>query len=246
MMEAFVDEQNTLIRPLVNRKLLLVRVLDERVSFIEKILEEKRRKLSLSTPMNRRALNAALQSEELTLIERLEGDLEQLSEEKVQICYQLMDLVRRPYETICEVESALETALGGVPHAGDDIMIQPPPTQPTRSARQTATAVKAEASPPPPVVEARAAELAPPAVPVDPSELWCYCRQPDDGREMVACDNARCSLQWWHIDCVHHYVSDHQIGGAPSSNGTWQCPICVASEMVDSTKKKTRKGGIYH
>ena len=34
---------------------------------------------------------------------------------------------------------------------------------------------------------------------VEPLELFCLCRQPDDGREFVECDACN---QWFHCECV--------------------------------------------
>ena len=50
----------------------------------------------------------------------------------------------------------------------------------------------------------------------DQNELWCYCRQSEEG-EMIGCDNNACSIQWFHISCLH-------IKKAPK--GKWFCPDC--------------------
>jgi len=109
LMEAFLDEQNTLIRPLVSRKLHLVKVLDERSAVIERLVEEKRKKL-LSSPRGGGARGSMVSIDDLRIIEQLEDELEQLANEKVTVCSQLMDLVKRPFETILEVEAALRIA----------------------------------------------------------------------------------------------------------------------------------------
>ena len=35
----------------------------------------------------------------------------------------------------------------------------------------------------------------------DYSKVWCYCSQPSFGT-MIECDNAQCSIQWFHCDCL--------------------------------------------
>ena len=50
----------------------------------------------------------------------------------------------------------------------------------------------------------------------DQNELWCYCRQPEEG-EMIGCDNNACLIQWFHISCLH-------IKKIPK--GKWFCPDC--------------------
>ena len=47
--------------------------------------------------------------------------------------------------------------------------------------------------------------------------LWCYCRQPEDGQEMIACDDNTCRIQWFHVSCLH-------IKKIPK--GKWFCPDC--------------------
>ena len=100
LMEAFLDEQNTLIRPLVTRKLHLIKILDERSSLIEKLLEDKRRKFLANSVMSPGRRTPVGGNEQLGIIEKLEDEIEQIANEKVTICMQLMDLVKRPFETI--------------------------------------------------------------------------------------------------------------------------------------------------
>ena len=202
MMEAFLDEQNTLIRPLVARKLALVHVLDGRVALVERLLEERRKGGGL----------------DLAVVERLEDDLEQLSEEKIGVCQQLMDLVRRPYDTILEVEAALKAA------AERDVD-QPPVVR--QSAARPVSQAPLPASPP-------------------EEELWCFCRKPDDGRQMVGCDNPKCEITWWHSDCLAQYIERHQLGSEPTEDSSkkWHCPICIAHEIVsreEGLKKRRRR-----
>lgn len=50
----------------------------------------------------------------------------------------------------------------------------------------------------------------------DFSKLWCYCSQPSFGN-MVMCDNKKCSIVWFHFDCL-------RIRCPPK--GKWYCPSC--------------------
>ncbi|KAI8098361.1 uncharacterized protein B0P05DRAFT_501925 [Gilbertella persicaria] len=52
---------------------------------------------------------------------------------------------------------------------------------------------------------------------VDPNEpVYCYCQSVSYG-EMVACDNADCDIEWFHIGCV-------DLKAAPK--GKWFCDNC--------------------
>ncbi|XP_014680954.1 PREDICTED: PHD finger protein ING1-like [Priapulus caudatus] len=31
---------------------------------------------------------------------------------------------------------------------------------------------------------------------------YCYCGQPEDADDMIACDNHNCKVQWYHIGCL--------------------------------------------
>ena len=33
-------------------------------------------------------------------------------------------------------------------------------------------------------------------------ELWCYCKKPEDDRQMIGCDYPGCTIQWFHVDCL--------------------------------------------
>jgi hypothetical protein len=215
LMEAYLDEQNTLIRPLVNRKLHLVRLLDERAQAIESLLEEKRKNFF----SNRR-------SDESSLIEALEDELEQLSIEKVTILQQLMDLVKRPFDTIVEVEETLLNSVGSSAVGG-----VAPNNGPT-SKKSSSSAAAASTS----AVIAEAAPM------VEDLELWCFCRKPDDGRPMVGCDNSKCDLGWWHADCIEKYISANRIGSLPpDDNRKWHCPVCVAQELALGSGSRSRR-----
>lgn len=206
LMEAYLDEQNTLIRPLVARKLHLVKQLDERAQLVETLLEEKRKNFLSSK-------RGSAAEDLLGLIESLEDELEQLSLEKVTILQQLMDLVKRPFDTIVEVEETLLASAGG--------------PVPAVTSKKQPTAVIEE----------------PTAVPVPATvvsdELWCFCRKPDDGRPMVACDNSKCELVWWHADCIEKYIANNRIGSMPpEDNRKWHCPVCLAQEVALGTRRR--------
>jgi len=50
----------------------------------------------------------------------------------------------------------------------------------------------------------------------DMSKPWCYCNEPSFG-EMIQCDNGKCSIMWFHFDCL-------RIRCPPK--GKWYCPSC--------------------
>lgn len=45
---------------------------------------------------------------------------------------------------------------------------------------------------------------------------YCICQKPSFGN-MVACDNDKCELEWFHWECV---------GLQSEPRGRWLCPIC--------------------
>jgi len=48
--------------------------------------------------------------------------------------------------------------------------------------------------------------------------LYCHCRCPyDEVSEMIACDNPKCRVEWFHFDCV---------GITVAPKGNWYCPDC--------------------
>lgn len=55
-------------------------------------------------------------------------------------------------------------------------------------------------------------------MPVDPHEpTYCLCSQVSYG-EMIGCDNAECSIEWFHFACV---------GLTTKPKGKWFCPHCT-------------------
>ena len=64
------------------------------------------------------------------------------------------------------------------------------------------------------------------------SALYCYCKQPDDGHEMIGCDNSACVIEWFHITCL-------KIKSVPK--GRWYCPSCRILPEFKRGSKRTRQ-----
>lgn len=95
---------------------------------------------------------------------------------------------------------------------------QPQPTikkvEPAREVNRSQTTLTTNSS----IITDAADEL-----PVDPNEpKFCMCRQVSYG-SMVACDNASCSIEWFHFDCV-------SLSEKPK--GSWFCPNCLDKTKV--------------
>ena len=60
----------------------------------------------------------------------------------------------------------------------------------------------------------------------DMSKLWCYCNEPSFG-EMIQCNNAKCTIKWFHFECL-------RIRCPPK--GKWYCPSCC--KLSQFCKKK--------
>ena len=45
---------------------------------------------------------------------------------------------------------------------------------------------------------------------------WCFCNKPSYG-DMILCDNTKCTIKWFHFDCL-------SIRSPPK--GKWYCPSC--------------------
>lgn len=63
----------------------------------------------------------------------------------------------------------------------------------------------------------------------DLSKLWCYCSQPSFG-EMVKFDKEKCTIEWFHFDCL-------RIRCPPK--GKWFCPSCRKLPKFKRKSKKT-------
>lgn len=47
--------------------------------------------------------------------------------------------------------------------------------------------------------------------------LYCYCKRPYNGQDMIACDNEYCKIEWFHLSCVN-------LNEIP--NDKWYCNEC--------------------
>lgn len=56
---------------------------------------------------------------------------------------------------------------------------------------------------------------------VEAVELFCLCRQPDDGREFIECDSCN---QWYHCECVGVNL---QVRQPSSSSPSGHCSRCT-------------------
>lgn len=59
------------------------------------------------------------------------------------------------------------------------------------------------------------------------NRTWCFCEEKSYG-EMVRCDNATCSLRWFHYPC---------IGMVEPPTGTWFCPRCEVKDQLEEVKE---------
>ncbi|XP_070554167.1 inhibitor of growth protein 1-like [Ptychodera flava] len=64
----------------------------------------------------------------------------------------------------------------------------------------------------------RERESSPAEIVIDPNEpTYCLCNQVSYG-EMIGCDNVNCELEWFHFNCV---------GLTSKPKGKWYCPRCA-------------------
>lgn len=71
--------------------------------------------------------------------------------------------------------------------------------------------------------------------PISDSEpRYCYCNGVSYG-EMVACDNADCKREWFHLPCVG-------LNKAPTGRMKWYCDECRDNMGVGSNRAKGRPG----
>ena len=52
-------------------------------------------------------------------------------------------------------------------------------------------------------------------------QVYCYCRSPNDGKEMVQCDQKSCK-EWFHLQCI---AADNNI----IDGQKWFCKNCRSS-----------------
>ncbi len=237
MMEAYLDEGNTLIKPLLERKLDLISQLDRKICAAEVQLDERRKRV---------IANKKRGSPDIDIrgVESLEREIEEMYNEKVATANQLLDLARRPHETIFEVAALLKNCSPSGETSGP-VVAKPPKAVPPPSQSQ---AVYASSHMPssvslarPPVQTQSSLPIAPKPFAM-PTELWCYCRKPDDGRTMVACDNQRCGYQWWHIDCIQQFVLQFNVGVMPvGENAAWFCPVCLRANRDSANSYSSQR-----
>uniref|UniRef100_H2YFZ2 Inhibitor of growth protein n=1 Tax=Ciona savignyi TaxID=51511 RepID=H2YFZ2_CIOSA len=66
-------------------------------------------------------------------------------------------------------------------------------------------------------------------LPIDPDEpTFCICDQVSFG-QMIACDNKKCPLEWYHFSCV---------GLTAKPKGKWYCPDCLRDMRTKRKKEK--------
>jgi hypothetical protein len=214
MLEAFLDEQNILVKPLLLRRLGLLTALDLKAQLIEKQVQ--------SPPSKKQRLPA-----EMTANDKMLQELLELSDEKITIAKQLQDIAFKQLDTLLEVEAALEA---GVKREREE--------NPSRYSAPVASSTHRSST-------SKAAQevFVPQPLMVD-DEPWCICRQPDDGRPMVACDNPKCALTWWHVDCVADYIATKKVGTMADEKTNWFCPICsekkTSAQSSPSTVRKRK------
>lgn len=62
---------------------------------------------------------------------------------------------------------------------------------------------------------------------------YCYCQQPEDGlQEMIACDNPKCPIEWYHVQCL-------KLSKIPG--GKWYCPDCRKLPELKVIRKGKRR-----
>ena len=57
---------------------------------------------------------------------------------------------------------------------------------------------------------------------IETINTWCYCGQDETYDYMIGCDNEECSIQWFHLSCVHMTMDK-------VPEGDWLCPECSGS-----------------
>jgi hypothetical protein len=79
-----------------------------------------------------------------------------------------------------------------------------------------------------PLEAASEADASSPDEEEDYTKLWCYCNQPSFGN-MVKCDNDKCTIEWFHFDCLCMRCPP---------KGKWYCPSCRKMPKFSKRKKK--------
>ena len=214
MLEAFLDEQSILVKPLLLRRLSLLATLDLQAQLTEKAHTSP-------TPPAKKPRLPADAGQDRVLSEMLS-----LTEEKILIAKQLQDIAFKQLDSLLEVEAALEAV------AKKERDEAPPRPQNTGSTSRAAATSGSKAT--------QSALVAVTASPID-EELWCICRKPDDGRPMVACDNQKCALTWWHVDCVARHIATRGVGSMPDEASSWFCPTCTGEKPTAQSPPAPRR-----
>jgi len=63
------------------------------------------------------------------------------------------------------------------------------------------------------------------------TEVYCKCRSHIQGSSMIACDNDRCKIEWFHYECV---------GITTPPEGEWYCEECRASLGIRKNNKQLK------
>ncbi|EPQ60224.1 hypothetical protein GLOTRDRAFT_67648 [Gloeophyllum trabeum ATCC 11539] len=67
----------------------------------------------------------------------------------------------------------------------------------------------------------------------DDGKTYCFCDRPSFG-EMIACDNANCEKEWFHLQC---------IGMVTAPVGTWYCEVCQSQGYGKRAPRGGRRTG---
>ena len=209
MLEAFLDEQHILLKPLYLRRLGLLATLDLRAQTLERQLKRP-----------------GMTAKEY---ENVLKELIDLADEKVAVAKQLQDVAGRQMDTLLEVEQALEIA---AKREREEFETKQPVADGPVSTRSKTTRQREYSFHDEVDLGFDATGTAATVGTINP-EIWCVCRKPDDGRPMVACDNdEKCAYLWWHVDCVERQVFSRGFGKMPEESGNWFCPHCVETGNV--------------
>lgn len=70
----------------------------------------------------------------------------------------------------------------------------------------------------------------------DSGEIWCVCRKPYGGRNMIECESSKCPFKWFHLDCIGLAPNDVPVG-------KWYCSTdaCLQTRSLISSSGRKRK-----
>lgn len=69
--------------------------------------------------------------------------------------------------------------------------------------------------------------------PATDDEIWCVCRRPYGGRDMIECEFDGCPYKWFHLDCIG-------LSQAAVPKGKW---FCKQDRCKEARQKKATPGG---